>query len=496
MSERSLWSFEPGVRVDVQRRPGDVWIAVLAVLLFLYAFVGKSAAYIGVPPLFIGEVVLASGLAVSLLARRPQTYFVIPAMWVSVLLMAWVAIRTLPYIGEFGFDAPRDAMIAGYILFAFLTAGFIMERPERLRWLMEKYRILVVAVCAATWLVYLVYRINPEIFPILAWSGNDTRMMEHKPGDLLVHLAGITCFLVLRFKKPTPLLLALLIVGTAAMMVGNRGGMLGYVLAMALFAVLKPRGATFGKLAYVGAFLIILGLLVDTNSIKVNEGNRNLSVEQIWENVRSIFGSSDDRVLNDTVEWRTTWWTRIVNYTFFGEYRWHGKGFGRNIATEDGFRVDQQGSLRSPHNATMTMLARGGVTGASLWLLVHALWFWSMLRGWFTAKTRGLREWQGFFATCMAFWLAAHVNSSFDVYLEGPMGAIWFWSVAGLAAAGTKLIETHPDLLDGLIEGLDDTAPPASGATWGWSSGDGAATAPPSASVPPAAVPRWTSMSP
>ena len=461
--------------MGVQARPGDRWIAALAVLLFAYAFVGKAAAYIGVPPLFIGEVVLASGLVIVALARRPQTLFLIPAMWVSLLLMVWVAVRTIPYIGAYGFDAPRDAMIAGYILFAFIVGGFVMERPQRLRWLLEKYRILVVAICFATWLIYLVYRINPELFPILSWSGNDTRLFEHKPGDLLVHLAGITAFLVLRFKKPTALLLTLLIIGTAAMMVGNRGGMLGYVLAMVLFAVLKPRGFTFGKLAYVGAFLIILGLLVDTNSIKVNEGNRNLSVEQIWDNVQSIFGKTDNRVLKDTAEWRLTWWERIANYTLFGEYRWTGKGFGRNIATEDGFRVDVQGSLRSPHNATMTMLARGGVTGAVLWLLVHALWFWSMIQGWFYARTRGLREWQGFFAVCMVIWLAAHVNSSFDVYLEGPMGAIWFWSVAGLAAAGTKLVRTHPDLLDGMIEQEPEAPRPVK--TWDWAepSGDGAA---------------------
>lgn len=491
MMERSPWSFEPGVRVDVQSRPGDRWIAVLGVLLFLYAFVGKSAAYIGLPPLFIGEVVLAAGIAIAVVSRRPQTYFVIPAMWVSLLLMGWVAIRTVPYIGRYGFDAPRDAMIAGYILYAFLVVGFVMERPERLRWLLEKYRYLVVAVCAMTWFIYLVYRINPQLFPVLPWAGHEVRLFEHKPGDLLVHLAGITCFLILRFKKPTPLLLGLLIVGTGAMMVGNRGGMLGYVLAMVLFAFLKPKGFTFGKLAYVGAFLIIVGLLVDTNSIKVNEGNRNLSVEQIWDNVQSIFGNSQNRVLNDTVEWRTTWWKRIANYTLFGEYRWTGKGFGRNIATEDGYKVDQGETLRSPHNATMTMLARGGVTGASLWLLVHGLWFLSMLQGWYYAKTRGLREWQGFFATCMAFWIAAHVNSSFDVYLEGPMGAIWFWSVAGLAAAGTKLVKTHPHLLDGLIEAEPDAGKPAATRGWSGASGDGAGQP-----DTPASVPQWTALGP
>jgi hypothetical protein len=30
------------------------------------------------------------------------------------------------------------------------------------------------------------------------------------------------------------------------------------------------------------------------------------------------------------------------------------------------------------------------------------------------------------------YWLAMIVNASFDPYLEGPQGGIWFWSVFGL----------------------------------------------------------------
>jgi hypothetical protein len=32
----------------------------------------------------------------------------------------------------------------------------------------------------------------------------------------------------------------------------------------------------------------------------------------------------------------------------------------------------------------------------------------------------------------LVYWAAVMVNSSFDVYLEGPQGGIWFWSVFGI----------------------------------------------------------------
>ncbi len=30
------------------------------------------------------------------------------------------------------------------------------------------------------------------------------------------------------------------------------------------------------------------------------------------------------------------------------------------------------------------------------------------------------------------YWVAFNVNAAFDVYLEGPQGGIWFWSMFGV----------------------------------------------------------------
>ncbi len=37
----------------------------------------------------------------------------------------------------------------------------------------------------------------------------------------------------------------------------------------------------------------------------------------------------------------------------------------------------------------------------------------------------------------LAYWLALIVNMSFDVYLEGPQGGIWFWCLVGYIIALT-----------------------------------------------------------
>jgi hypothetical protein len=35
-------------------------------------------------------------------------------------------------------------------------------------------------------------------------------------------------------------------------------------------------------------------------------------------------------------------------------------------------------------------------------------------------------------AWVLAYWVAMMVDTSFDPYLEGPQGGIWFWAVFGL----------------------------------------------------------------
>jgi hypothetical protein len=55
------------------------------------------------------------------------------------------------------------------------------------------------------------------------------------------------------------------------------------------------------------------------------------------------------------------------------------------------------------------------------------------------AKRRYDRDWYSLFAFLIAYCLALLVNGSFDVYLEGPAGGIWFWSVIGVGIAAEVL---------------------------------------------------------
>jgi hypothetical protein len=166
---------------------------------------------------------------------------------------------------------------------------------------------------------------------------------------------------------------------------------------------------------------------------------RPATLQQVIDNILSVFGSSSDQGLEGTKQFRLAWWGTIVDYTVFGDYFWSGKGFGVNLADDDGFQSTVDHSLRAPHNSHITVLARMGVPGFLLWLLIQAAFGIGLLRairsyrGVGDGKLAAISEW------LLVYWVAMMVDTSFDPYLEGPQGGIWFWTVIGLGLAVMSL---------------------------------------------------------
>ena len=88
-------------------------------------------------------------------------------------------------------------------------------------------------------------------------------------------------------------------------------------------------------------------------------------------------------------------------------------------------------SLRSPHNGHMTILARMGVPGLLLWIIVQGSFGFAIADRYYKTRRNGDVKWNGVFLFIAAYWLAFLIDSSFDVFLEGPMGGIWLWCLYG-----------------------------------------------------------------
>ena len=84
--------------------------------------------------------------------------------------------------------------------------------------------------------------------------------------------------------------------------------------------------------------------------------------------------------------------------------------------------VAEADEVRSPHNFHLTVMARFGVPLFCLWLF----WQFQLLKPMFK---RQLNSKTLLISTVLLSFI---VNASFDVFLEGPMGAFPFWTWVGL----------------------------------------------------------------
>jgi hypothetical protein len=495
---------EPGIAVAntaVGSRPSGLpvvrlFLGALVALLVGYMFMGRGFAHVGLPPIYVGEVVLLLGLLATAAAIVRLRLRVAPSrlLWLLLAFMALGVARTIPYLPTYGFDALRDAILWGYAFFALFM--FVLIDRDRLLQVLRIYGWVIPIF--ALWLpiclwIFSSYTIDPTKL------GSDIPLVFFKAQDMAVHTVGSIAFLVLctgalttawsfiwRAIVAYPLAWAVFVTGTT-----SRGALLAVASGLGLVALFARRsrnwipilaGAAIFTLVLVGpGVLNSLGPLAPSPTPSPSpyasatpvpspspyasatpvpspspyasatpvpspsptpapqkEGRQN-TLEQLINNIVSLFGGSSDYGLTGTVSFRVAWWNKIIDYTVFGPYFWTGKGFGVNLADDDGFQVNADDSLRAPHNSHITTLARMGVPGFALWVIIQAGFAIGLLRAVFAHRRAGDMRVAAVGAWIFVYWAAMMVNTSFDPYLEGPQGGIWFWTLFGLGMVVMRL---------------------------------------------------------
>lgn len=449
------------VRVHLPR----IVLGALGVCLLGYALLGRGFAYVGVAPLFVGEMILAACVLAALLSFswRTLTQSKIAAALLVFLLIGLIA--TVPQIGVYGIDALRDAVLWGYGLFGLAVAALLLHTG----WFLRSARTYVKMVPFFLIWTPLAIFVSETYGPALPrFPGSQAALIDLKGGDVAVHLAGLAALMILglpQLLRPVQERLsaaasgrqewvwwALWLAAALIPVFRVRAGILAIAAAVLIAVVMRlgartrsgPNGASRGASSRWGkpALLVVLALTaLLAFDVKVNVGeNRNtVSAEALLLNVQSITGQTGEGDRDGSRGWRLKWWTDIVNYTVNGPYFWTGKGYGVNLADDDGYQLGD-GSLRSPHNGHLNILARSGVPGLLAWAALQLAFAAALLRAHQLAKRAGQDLWARLNIWVLAYWAAFMVNASFDVYLEGPQGGIWFWCLFGF---GLALIETQ-----------------------------------------------------
>jgi O-antigen ligase len=385
-------------------------------------------------PLLPAEFVLlaAGGIVAVQCAWRRALPFRFDAL--NTTLLVWIAVgagRLVFDVRTFGFVAVRDFATVYYAAFFFI-AQEVARDPVVRRFLIACLRGAIVFVLAA----YPFYLQFPEFF-VAHLTIRGVPAILYK-GDLVgTMLAFGAVVYFVRFeragrKRDLAGSLALIV---GALATNNRASMVGLGIAT-LWLALARRWRFAAVQTLGGAVGVVLILAA---AYTANIPWEKTPVYGLYERVVSIadplgqrsYESETSLSKGDNNLFRAVWWRAVVDETIEGN-PWLGLGFGYDLSDEFVREYfpdpSSEFTTRSPHNVMLTVFGRMGLAG----LLPFLAFVAAMAQKTWRAVRRDTADETGLW--CASWVILA--SACFGVVLEGPMGAVVFWSVLGLANAG------------------------------------------------------------
>ena len=222
------------------------------------------------------------------------------------------------------------------------------------------------------------------------------------------------------------------------------------IVAISLAIVIWNRAVRL-RLGWVLAIGMALFVLAWSLNLQIPAGTRDISVTQLGANFSAIIGGQSNGAKaqeSATIDFRHDLWTAVLADTIRTGQLENGWGFGPNLGSDYLPKYFDNQDLRNPHNSHLTVVARLGLVGLGLWVLLWGAWFYKVLsRARRAARTRLLaRDRPGRLALLAAVGATGMlVNAYFDPTLETPMVATWLWALFGfgvIAVSGRHLAST------------------------------------------------------
>jgi hypothetical protein len=397
----------------------NLYLSAYLLVMTLYVFLNKGVAYT-----YLVEALWLFGILLLLMHRKK-----VELIWnkTTKLILFFIAISCIYILRGFAkydiLDLIRDSFIFQYGWFVFILFLFKDKIEQVWETLFFIYKWFPFVALLNFILQYFV----PFFETVTPFGG--IPILLYKNGDMGVQLLISTLLLLYTFeKKPLKwrVLLSLVIALDFLILASySRSGIVAFLSSMLCFIYFNKDIQLQSRVRLLLKYLPVILLIVTPIyiNIKVTENfqGRSVGFEQIKNNFSSIIGGTTDATSEDNVVWRLVWWAKILDYSFSAPNFFIGKGLGMSLATDDDI-ITLDENLRSPHNFHLNIMARFGV----LIFLIWTYFLIQLLRPLFKKQLIARRLLIG----CILF--AFLINASFDVFLEGPMGAFPFWTWVGL----------------------------------------------------------------
>jgi hypothetical protein len=385
----------------------------------LYVFLNKGIAYT-----YLVEALWLFGILLLFINRKK-----VELIWnkTTKLILFFIVISFIYIIRGFNkydiIDLIRDSFIFQYGWFVFILFLF----KEKLDIIWETFFFIYKWFPFIALLNFILQYFVPFFETVTPFGG--IPILLYKNGDMGVQLLISTLLLLYTFENKTlkwRVLLSLVIALDFLILASySRSGIVAFLASMLCFIYFNKDIQLQSRVRLLIKYLPIILLIVTPIyiNIKVAENfqGRAVGLEQIKNNFSSIVGGTTDATSENNVVWRLVWWAKIIDYSLSSPNFFIGKGLGMNLATDDDI-ITLDDSLRSPHNFHLNIMSRFGV-------LIFMIWTYFLIQ---LLKPLFKKQLQGKRLLIGCILLAFLLNASFDVFLEGPMGAFPFWTWLGL----------------------------------------------------------------
>jgi hypothetical protein len=407
-----------------------IWSWAVGFLLLGYLSMTRTFAYLGIPPFFIGEIVLAAFVLL-----KPRVAL---GTWVDSLLRA----------------SPLHGLSLAFLIF-FLYGFWQLERGVlggapvlyTLKFFIFNYYVLYLLL--GMWVGIQAPDFLPKLIRILAWfhgvyglvwlvalremavfiPGSDVPLFGFPAGGA-VAILGLLCFeRYLRAVWPILVLNIMIVLAmqARAMWLGLAAGILTW-------------GLVTGRLSRVVAVgvggLVVLGM-VEISGFQVGSGSsRSATISRDVVgiviapiNIELAKQLSPRAVMKMTTgDWRKRWWDQIwhsVHSTPMREAFGHGYGFDLFGLAPDDVRAGQAEEIRTPHSVFYYALGHTGWAGV---ILFGALQLSILKLLWRSYRLTGQ-------PAGVVFWVMGMSMALFEESFDSPYKAIPFYLLLGLSIA-------------------------------------------------------------
>jgi O-antigen ligase len=350
----------------------------------------------------------------------------------------------------FGLVAVRDFAMVYYAVFFFLAANIFHRQSHRAETLLSLFRNAAVIMGG----VYMFTRLWPGVL-------ENSLLLRGVPlifykDDLVGVFAAVGAMLqFLRFEqvgRGRHVLFSLALVGVV-LFTNNRSALLALVVG-AGGLLLAGRWRFITLLGIGGVFGAILMVAVATWQ---GDTWRDTPLMGVYDRVVSLtdpfgtrqYGGETTSNKGDNNLFRLIWWQEVVGETV-EESPVFGLGFGHDLSArflrEYYAHTSEEFSARSPHSIIVTVFGRMGIVGL---LLYGAIILQLLTQVVHSARRQDFVSLPPLLAAAMIF-----ASACFGVVLEGPMGAVLFWSLLG---SGVGLLAHQADTRDENDDDLPNT---------------------------------------